>query len=177
MGAEVSLVLGRTSAPAPAGIPRIEALTASAMADAVRRAMRDADALVMAAAVSDFTPAKPSPGKLHRRNEGMTLELKTTPDILESIRKENPKKHIVGFALETEDEERRGLEKLKRKGLDLIAVNNPLKPGAGFGSDQNEVTLLDRSGKSERVSLRSKREVARAILTRVARALADGTSS
>ncbi len=172
MGADVTLITARTSAQPPAGIPRIEALTASAMAAAVREAMRDADALIMAAAVSDFTPAKPSVQKLHRLSEGLTLELKATPDILESTRKEHPKKYLVGFALETENEVRQGLEKLKRKGLDLIAVNNPLMPGTGFGSDQNEVTLLDRRGEAERVSLRSKREVARAILTRVSKALA-----
>ncbi len=101
----------------------------------------------------------------------MTLELRATPDILISIRKEFPKKFVVGFALETEDEERAGREKLKRKGLDLIAINNPLKAGSGFGSDQNEVTVIDRSGEMEHLGLRPKHEVARAILLRVARAL------
>jgi len=171
MGAQVKLIVARTSAPPPAGIPRVEALTGDAMAVAVREAMRDADALIMAAAVSDFTPAKPSTSKLKRRESGMTLELRPTPDILESIRKEFPKKQIVGFALETEEEEQGGMEKLKRKGLDLIAINNPLKPGSAFGSDQNDVTLLDRSGETERLGLRSKLDVARAILHRVARAL------
>jgi phosphopantothenoylcysteine decarboxylase/phosphopantothenate--cysteine ligase len=172
MGAEVTLVTARTTATPPAGVTRVEAMTASAMAEAVRRAMRDADALIMAAAVSDYTPAKPSAGKLRRSGEGMALDLKATPDILESVRKKYPKKYLVGFALETEDGVRRGREKLKQKGLDLIAVNNPLTPGAEFGSDQNEVTMLDRSSKIERVSLRSKHEVARAILRRVATALA-----
>jgi phosphopantothenoylcysteine decarboxylase/phosphopantothenate--cysteine ligase len=171
MGAQVKLIVARTSAPPPDGIPRIEAFTGDAMAEAVRDAMRDADALIMAAAVSDFAPAKPSDSKLKRRESGVTLELRATPDILTSIRKEFPKKQIVGFALETEDEERGGMEKLKRKGLDLIAINNPLKPGSAFGSDQNDVILLDRSGEAERLGLRSKRDVARAILHRVARAL------
>jgi len=171
MGAQVKLIVARTSAPPPDGIPRFEALTGDAMASAVRDAMRDADALIMAAAVSDFAPAKPSDSKLKRRESGVTLELRATQDILASIRKEFPKKQIVGFAIETEDEERGGMEKLKRKGLDLIAINNPLKPGSAFGSDQNEVILLDRSGEAEHLGLRSKRDVARAILHRVARAL------
>src|SRR5205814_3906313 len=170
MGAIVSLIVARTSAPAPEG-PRIEALTGEAMALAVRAAMRDADALIMAAAVSDCAPARPSDTKLKRRERGMTLERRSTPDILAAIRKEFPKKLLVGFALETEDEERGGMEKLKKKGLDLIAINNPLKAGSAFGSDQNEVILIDSQGEIERIGLRPKREVARAILLRVARAL------
>ncbi|HXF58197.1 MAG TPA: phosphopantothenoylcysteine decarboxylase [Candidatus Saccharimonadales bacterium] len=171
MGAAVKLITARTSAPPPAGIPRLEALTAEAMAAAVRAAMPGADALVMAAAVSDFTPLTPSRSKMRRREGGMTLDLQSTPDIVASVRQEFPKKLVVGFALETEEEERRGLEKLKKKGLDLIAVNNPLKQGSAFGSDQNEVTLIDRFGEMERLGLRPKREVARAILLRIARAL------
>ena len=168
MGATVTLIVARTSAPAPEG-PKIEALTGDAMARAVRAAMPHADALVMAAAVSDFAPAAPSDSKLKRRERGMTLELKSTPDILAAIRKEFPKKLLVGFALETE--ERGGMEKLKKKGLDLIAINNPLKAGSAFGSDQNEVILLDSQGEIERIGLRPKRDVARAILLRMARAL------
>jgi len=171
MGATVKLIVARASAAPPEGIPRIEAFTVEAMESAVRAAMADADALVMAAAVSDFKPEAPSGSKMKRRESGLTLELRATPDILASVRRDFPKKFVVGFALETEDEERRGLEKLRKKALDLVAVNNPLKAGSAFGSDQNEVTLIDRSGEMERLGLRPKREVARAILLRVARAL------
>ncbi len=176
MGARVKLILARTSAPAPEGIPSVDARTASEMAAAVRQAMRDADALIMAAAVSDFAPVGASGAKLKRRENGLTLELRATPDILAAVREEFPKKHLVGFALETEDEDRGGLEKLRRKGLDLVAINNPLKEGSAFGSDRNEVTLLDRSGAVDRLGLRPKKDVARAILLRVAEALGTGTS-
>jgi phosphopantothenoylcysteine decarboxylase/phosphopantothenate--cysteine ligase len=171
MGAAVKLITARTTASSPPGIPRLEALSAEAMAAAVRAAMPGADALVMAAAVSDFTPASPRASKMKRRDGEMSLELKSTPDIVASMRKEFPKKVIVGFALETEDEEKGGLEKLRKKGLDLIAVNNPLRQGSAFGSDQNEVILIDHLGEIEHLGLRPKREVARAILLRVARAL------
>jgi phosphopantothenoylcysteine decarboxylase/phosphopantothenate--cysteine ligase len=171
MGATVKLIAARTSAPPPEGIPRVDALTVEAMEVAVRAAMADADALVMAAAVSDFKPTSPSGSKMKRRESGQTLDLSSTPDILASVRKDFPKKFIVGFALETEDEERRGLDKLRKKGLDLVAVNNPLKAGSAFGSDQNEVTLIDRSGEMERLGLLPKHDVARVILLRVARAL------
>jgi phosphopantothenoylcysteine decarboxylase/phosphopantothenate--cysteine ligase len=171
MGAEVRLITARTSAEPPQGVERVEASTAGAMSEAVIRAMKDADALVMAAAVSDFTPARQSGKKIARGASGMTLELKSTPDILAKVRERFPKKHLVGFALETEDEVRRGSEKRKKKGLDLIAVNNPLQPGAGFGSDQNNVTLVDSKGHVETLGLRPKSEIARAILMRVAKAL------
>jgi phosphopantothenoylcysteine decarboxylase/phosphopantothenate--cysteine ligase len=171
LGATVRLITARTSVPAPAGVERSEAATAADMSEAVIKAMKDADVLIMAAAVSDFTPAKKSGQKVPRTNSGMTLELKPTPDILTRVRERYPKKHLVGFALETEDELRRGKEKRKRKGLDLIAVNNPLKPGSAFGSDQNDVTLVDATGRVESLGLRPKSEIARAILLRVAKAL------
>ena len=171
LGATVRLISARTSTAPPAGVERIEATSASAMATAVLTAMKDADALIMAAAVSDYTPADPKSKKIARENGGMALTLKSTEDILAKVRAKFPKKHLVGFALETDDELKRGADKLKRKGLDMIAVNNPTRQGSEFGSDMNEVTLLDATGKSEPLGLRPKREIAHAILLRVAKAL------
>lgn len=171
LGANVRLILARTSAAPPTGVERIEAPTASAMSDAVLREMKSADALIMAAAVSDFTPAATRSGKIPRSGDGLKLNLKATPDILSQVRERYPKKHLVGFALETGDEVRRGKEKRKKKGLDLIAVNNPTREGSEFGSDRNDVTLVDARGAVEPLGLRPKREVAREILLRVARAL------
>jgi phosphopantothenoylcysteine decarboxylase/phosphopantothenate--cysteine ligase len=171
LGASVRLILARTSAVPPSGVERIEATTASAMSEAVLREMKGADALIMAAAVSDFTPAMPKGEKIPRGADGLRLNLKATPDILRQVRERYPKKHLVGFALETEDEIRRGKEKRKKKGLDLIAVNNPTREGSEFGSDRNDVTLVDAQGAVEPLGLRPKREVAREILLRVARAL------
>jgi phosphopantothenoylcysteine decarboxylase/phosphopantothenate--cysteine ligase len=171
MGATVRLITARTSVPIPAGVERSEAATAADMSDAVIRAMKDADALIRAAAVSDFAPAKQSGRKVPRTDSGMVLELKATTDILMRVRARYPKKHLVGFALETEDELHRGKEKRQRKGLDLIAVNTPLKPGSAFGSDQNDVTLVDATGRIESLELRPKSEIARVILLRVAKAL------
>ncbi|MGE5176798.1 MAG: bifunctional phosphopantothenoylcysteine decarboxylase/phosphopantothenate--cysteine ligase CoaBC [Hyphomicrobiales bacterium] len=168
MGADVRLIVARTSAPPPAGVPTTEAMTVAAMTKAVLAAMKDADALVMAAAVSDYAPAAPSARKLARKAEGLTLRLEATEDILRRVRARYPKKRLIGFALETEDELRRGREKMKRKGLDLIAVNNPLRKGSGFGSDDNDVTLIDRNGRKTALGLRPKRDVAREILKRIA---------
>jgi phosphopantothenoylcysteine decarboxylase/phosphopantothenate--cysteine ligase len=171
LGARVRLITARTTADPPAGVERIDAPTAASMAEAVLRAVKDADALVMAAAVSDFTPTKPSGSKLPREGSGMKLDLAPTTDILKEVRAAHPGKLLVGFALETEDEINRGRGKMQRKGLDLVAVNNPGKPGSAFGSDTNDVTLIDSDGRVEALGLRPKREVARAILLRVAKAL------
>jgi len=174
MGADVTLITARTTAPAPAGMERIEAMTVGALREAVLSAMKNADALIMAAAVSDFAPETLSKTKLRRADRGITIEFKATPDVIADVRKKFPKKHLVGFALETSDVAGgldHGREKLKRKGLDLIAVNNPLTPGSEFGSDRNDVTLLGPDGKASPLGLRPKREVAREILLRVAKAL------
>ncbi|HTK68968.1 MAG TPA: bifunctional phosphopantothenoylcysteine decarboxylase/phosphopantothenate--cysteine ligase CoaBC [Candidatus Eisenbacteria bacterium] len=171
LGARVRLITARVTAEPPAGVERIDAPTAASMADAVLRAVKDADALVMAAAVSDFTPTKPSGTKLPREGSGLKLDLAPTTDILKEVRAAHPGKLLVGFALETEDEINRGRGKMQRKGLDLVAINNPGKPGSAFGSDTNDVTLIDSDGRVEALGLRPKREVARAILLRVAKAL------
>ena len=171
LGARVRLITARTTAEPPAGVERIDAPTAASMADAVLRAVKAADVLVMAVAVSDFTPAKPSGSKLAREGSGLKLDLAPTTDILKEVRAAHPGKLLVGFALETEDEINRGRGKMQRKGLDLVAVNNPGKPGSAFGSDTNDVTLIDSDGRVEALGLRPKREVARAILLRVAKAL------
>jgi phosphopantothenoylcysteine decarboxylase / phosphopantothenate---cysteine ligase len=171
-GARVRLIVARTSEAPPFGIEPVVATTASAMREAVLAEMPGADALIMAAAVSDFAPADARTEKIPRGNGGLSLELRPTEDILALVRERFPKKHLVGFALETQDETARGREKMKRKGLDLVAINNPLRPGAAFGSDQNDVTLMGPDGLPEALGLRPKREVARAILARVAKALA-----
>ena len=171
LGARVRLITARTTAEPPAGVERIDAPTAASMADAVLQAVKDADALVMAAAVSDFTPVKTSGSKLPRDGSGLKLDLQPTTDILKQVRAAHPGKLLVGFALETEDEINRGRGKMQRKGLDLVAVNNPGRPGSAFGSDTNDVTLIDSDGRVEALGLRPKREVARAILLRVAKAL------
>jgi len=171
LGARVRLITARVTAEPPSGVERIDAPTAASMTDAVLEAVKDADALVMAAAVSDFTPSKPSGTKLQREGSGLKLDLAPTPDILKEVRAAYPRKLLVGFALETEDEVSRGRGKMQRKGLDLVAVNNPGKPGSAFGSDTNDVTLIDSEGRVEALGLRPKREVARAILLRVAKAL------
>ena len=130
----------------------------------------------MAAAVADFTPAKPQHRKIARA-EGLTLELSPTPDLLGEIgalvgeeRNGKAAPVLVGFAAETGSLER-APGKLAVKGIDFLVANDVSEAGSGFGTDTNRVTIFDRSGSKDELPLLSKREVADRILDRVAAAL------
>jgi len=142
------------------------------------------DALVMAAAVADFTPARPATRKL-ARGEGLTLELQPTPDLLAEVARicrgldaagattlpsVEPAPILVGFAAETGSLER-AAAKLRAKGVDLLVANDVAEPGSGFGTDTNRVVILDAGGGRDELPLLSKREVADRLLDRVAAAL------
>jgi phosphopantothenoylcysteine decarboxylase/phosphopantothenate--cysteine ligase len=168
MGGDVTLVSGPTSVEPPAGMKCLRVRTAAQMSKAVRAAAPRADMVFMVAAVSDFTPSSAKKGKIPRETGRLEVELRRTDDILGEVGRKKGKKLLVGFAVETEDEVRRAGEKLKRKNLDLIVVNNPLVPGAGFDVETNVVTMIDRAGKVERLPLMSKRDVAARVLKKAA---------
>jgi phosphopantothenoylcysteine decarboxylase/phosphopantothenate--cysteine ligase len=163
-GAEVTLVTGPTTVAPPAAIEVAEVQTALEMRDAVRKAVEGADAVIMAAAVADYRTAISTDGKIKRESDTLTLELVKTPDIIGETKGNFVK---VGFAAESQDLEARAAEKLKKKGLDLIAVNDISAEDSGFGVDTNRVTLIDRDGKAETLPLMLKSEVAHKILDRV----------
>jgi phosphopantothenoylcysteine decarboxylase/phosphopantothenate--cysteine ligase len=157
-----------------------------ALLDAMDPGGRPPDALVMAAAVADFTPLHPADKKISR-GDGLTLELAPTADLLSMISvvvEANstppyawsaptggwPRPILVGFAAETGNLDR-APAKLAAKGVDLLVANDVSEPGSGFGTDTNRVTILDRGGAVDELPLLSKREVADRILDRVARAL------
>jgi phosphopantothenoylcysteine decarboxylase/phosphopantothenate--cysteine ligase len=121
----------------------------------------------MTAAVSDFVPSVVSKDKIKRTDEEVLLKLKPSVDILKELGKRKKKKILVGFSLETKDEIENSKRKLKEKNLDLIVVNNPNVPGAGFEVDTNQVSIIDKRGKGEKLSLLSKKEVAEKVLDKV----------
>lgn len=166
-GAEVTLVSGPVHLTTPRNVKRIDVETAAQMADAVMKHAKRADAVVMTAAVADYTPAKTAAQKIKKEDSVLTLSLSPTVDILASIGKHKNGKVLVGFALETADGVRNAKEKLRKKNLDLIVLNNLTDEGAAFGSDTNVVTFIDRKGKTEKLPRRSKFEVATEILNRV----------
>ncbi|MGA2368613.1 MAG: bifunctional phosphopantothenoylcysteine decarboxylase/phosphopantothenate--cysteine ligase CoaBC [Dehalococcoidia bacterium] len=164
-GANVTLVSGPTTVTKPAGVKVVDIKTAEEMLKAVLVATRKADALIMAAAVADFRPARASGSKIKRRELGnLTLKLEKTPDILEQARGNFIR---VGFAAESDNVIANAIDKVKRKGLDLIVANNITEKGSGFGTDTNRVAIIDSKGKVEKLRLLTKRQVADEILDRV----------
>jgi phosphopantothenoylcysteine decarboxylase/phosphopantothenate--cysteine ligase len=173
-GADVTLVAGPMSVPAPVGVVTREVETTEEMAAAVEQELAKAHALIMAAAPADFRAEEPATSKIKKKSAPRSVALTPTPDILAATRKARRKDAvIVGFALETDDVLRGAREKLEAKALDLIVVNDAREPGAGFEVDTNRVTLIGRDGKEEALPLLAKEEVADQILDRVERLLRD----
>jgi phosphopantothenoylcysteine decarboxylase/phosphopantothenate--cysteine ligase len=160
-GADVSVVAANLGTPEP-GVEWIPVETVAEMERAVLEAVARADALIMAAAVSDFTPTAPGRGKVRRR-EGLKVEFRSTPDILARVRESFPHLFMIGFAAAFGDPLPDAREKLERKGADIIVGNDISRPEIGFGSDENEVCIVSR-GEERRVGRASKREIARVIL-------------
>jgi len=167
-GADVILVLGPGTGRPPGGASVVAVTTAEEMRDAVLERLEGADALVMAAAVADFRPEAPAAHKL-KKDEGVPqIRLARTPDILEEVSARKRGTVVVGFAAETGDLEAAGRRKLDSKDLDLIVVNEVGREGTGFGSDTNRAMVLSRGKEQEPLREWTKRELARAVLDRVA---------
>lgn len=146
-GARVDLISGPTSLPAPYGVKRIDVETAAEMSDAVSGKLRKAGALWMVAAVADFRPRKPAPHKLGKRGGRPDIEWEPTDDILAAAgARKKGGQVLVGFAAETEELLKNARRKMREKNLDFIVANDVTRPGAGFESDSNAVTVLRRQG-------------------------------
>jgi phosphopantothenoylcysteine decarboxylase/phosphopantothenate--cysteine ligase len=178
-GARVTLVAGPLSEPVPIGVEHVPVQTTQEMADAVLAAVTDADALFMVAAVADFRPNTMSERKIKKTesNEswGMAIGLEVTLDILSAVKEQRDKTGFprvsLGFAAETHDAFEYGRQKLLRKGLNFIAVNDVLAEGAGFEVDTNRIVLLSSAGVVEEMPLMSKVEVAERLVAHVAKTL------
>lgn len=165
-GAEVTLVTGPVSLHDIENVKRINVETSDEMFKKVKSNLKNKDLVIMTAAVEDFKPVKTTDSKI--KKEGMdkfVFEFKKTVDILEHIGKNKAGFKLIGFALETENGFENAKRKLKNKNLDMIVLNNPNTEGAGFGTDTNIVTLIDKKG-SEELPIMSKYEVGSAILSK-----------
>lgn len=166
-GANVTLISGPNTLPVPSGVSYIAVSSAADMAQAVFQ-HRDAELIIMAAAVADYTPAKPSSGKIKKKEGDLSLALKRTTDILATLgQSKRDRQVLVGFALETDNLLANARQKLQKKNLDWIVLNSPNEEGEGFGTATNKVTLISADGKTEALPLLSKRETAEAILDRI----------
>lgn len=165
-GAAVTLVSGRTSLDTPFGVERVDVLSAAEMYKATTAAFAKADGAVMCAAVADYTPAEVADRKLQKGDGEMTLTLKRTRDIAAALGAEKGNRLLVGFALETHDEQAHAETKLTKKNFDFIVLNSLRDAGAGFRGDTNKVTFIDRAGREE-LPLMSKAEVAARIADKI----------
>ncbi len=158
----MTVVAGRVSVPPPEGVRLVRVRTAAEMSHELKNEFRSCQVLIMAAAVGDFTVAKPSARK--HKGDDWTITFTRTEDILGSLGAAKGKRFIIGFALETENVEENAVEKLSRKHCDLIVANNPNEKGAGFGCDTNAVTIYNAAGAVLSTGIRPKRDIAEIIL-------------
>jgi phosphopantothenoylcysteine decarboxylase/phosphopantothenate--cysteine ligase len=168
-GAEVTLIAGPTHLETPRNVTRVNVESAQEMFKSVLSHAKAANAVIMAAAVSDYTPLNPSGHKIKKQqaNELLELKLHSTEDILATLGKRKGRTVLAGFALETKDELSGAKEKMRKKNLDLIVLNSFGKQNRVFGSDFNTVTIISRSGKAEKLTEMPKFDVANKILDKV----------
>ena len=155
-GHQVTLIT-TSDIPVHPSVKVITVETAQQMLEATQDT--ETDLAIMAAAVADFRPATVGDSKIDRSQGLDSIELAPTPDILASVVARDPRPYVVGFAAETGDIDR-AVEKARRKDVDMMVYNNVVEPGSGFGTDTNQVVIIDRDGKSEPWAMMTKREVA-----------------
>ncbi len=165
-GADVVLVTGPTHLQEKhPGILRKDVVSAQEMYDEVHRHFEQADITVMAAAVADYTPATKAANKIKKKSRSLEISLVPTQDILASLGKiKREDQLLIGFALETDNEKANALQKLQNKNLDFIVLNSLKDKGAGFATDTNKISILDRNGGFRSFPLKSKTLVAKDII-------------
>lgn len=175
-GCKVTLVAGPVRLETPAGVERVDVESARDMLAAVRAAFRGADALIMAAAVADWRPARRLAGKWRKKDDGgerAVLELVKNPDVLATVAKRKGRRIVVAFALETGDGERRARRKMARKNADFVVLNDE----TALNAERSSATILARDGSSRRLARRPKREIAAALVELVTAASAAKRSN
>lgn len=167
-GARIILVSGPTSLNPPADAEFYLVESAEEMEKKVMDKFHEVDGVLMAAAVADYRPKMKREGKIKKKSQReLILKLVQNPDILEKLGERKKNKILVGFCAETKDLEEEAKRKLKEKNLDLIAANDITLKGAGFRTDTNIITLIDKNNKIEYLSKRSKREIAAKIWDKI----------
>jgi len=168
-GAKVSLVTGPVSLDtSEAGVEIFRVRSAGEMFERCKTLMEQMDVAVFNAAVSDFTPVSVSENKVKRGRDEWTIKLTPTRDIAAEMgKRKSAGQLLVGFALETDNELEHARQKLEKKNLDLIVLNSMQDRGAGFGTDTNRVTMIDRMGNVDKFELKPKEQVAIDLVQRV----------
>ncbi len=163
-GGQITLIAGPTSLESSAEINRINVESADDMFAACKNVFSDVDAVVMAAAVADFTPIQKEKQKIKKADSKMSIALKPTEDILLHLGKIKKDQVLVGFAMETENGLENAKKKLQTKNLAFIVYNSINEKGAGFQHDTNKIVIIDQHNKITNFELKSKQEVANDII-------------
>ena len=168
-GAEVNLVMGPSNiSSSHYNINQINVNSASQMYDEVEKVFLDSDISVFAAAVSDYKPIKTYSEKIKKSDGNMEIKLEKTKDILlEMSSDKKDHQFVVGFALETENEEKNAIKKLQTKNLDMIILNSTKDKGATFGFDTNKISIIEKDLSVTNYDLKEKSEVAKDIVSSI----------
>ncbi|MGH2565024.1 MAG: bifunctional phosphopantothenoylcysteine decarboxylase/phosphopantothenate--cysteine ligase CoaBC, partial [Ginsengibacter sp.] len=167
-GATVNLVLGPSDIQVDHNIKISKVISAGEMYDASLKYFDNSDIIVMAAAVSDYMPAELSQQKIKKDDDSLSLKLIKTKDILSKAGEiKTDKQTLVGFALETNNEEENAIKKLSRKNADMIVLNSLNDDGAGFGHDTNKIIIFDKKGNQFDFEKKSKKQVAEDIVNTI----------
>lgn len=168
LGADVTLIAGPTAQKSNAYLKRIDVVSAEEMLNACTSIFLETDITVMCAAVADYRPKIIASQKIKKQESALVLELEKTVDILATLGKNKRESQIlVGFALETNDEENYAKGKLEKKNLDLVVLNSLNDQGAGFKADTNKITIFNKALERTVFELKSKTEVAKDICTAI----------
>jgi len=162
LGANVTLISGPSAQKSNhSAVTRVDVTSAAEMLEACLRYFPESNACIMSAAVADYTPADPAPQKIKKSGQSLTVRLIQTVDILSTLGAQKKAGQLLaGFALETNDEEKNAIKKLQTKNLDFIVLNSLNDTGAGFKTDTNKITIIDRDLQKTTYGLKSKKEVA-----------------
>jgi phosphopantothenoylcysteine decarboxylase / phosphopantothenate---cysteine ligase len=167
-GADVTLISGPVSLETPRKVERINVSTAEEMFNAVKENVKGTDIIIMSAAVADFKPKQVSGNKIKKSQTGeLAIETEKTIDILEYLGKNKSGYKLAGFALETDNEIEYAKDKITKKNLDIVVVNNPKDQGAGYGTDTNVISIIDKNMNITKYDLMSKFDAANKILDKI----------
>jgi phosphopantothenoylcysteine decarboxylase/phosphopantothenate--cysteine ligase len=169
LGAEVVLISGPSAQQLQnKKIKRIDVVSAAEMHEAVSQHYLQADITVMSAAVADYQPELVAKEKIKKKEDSFAINLVKTVDILSELgSQKKPGQVLIGFALETENEQEHAIQKLQKKNLDLIVLNSLKDEGAGFKGDTNKITLIDKKLEIKTFELKTKSEVAADICQKI----------
>ncbi len=170
-GAEVTLVSGPVRLGAPCGVKLIKVESAKDMLTAVKKGLSECDVFVGCAAVADYAPRQVAGQKIKKSDKAMQLDLVRNPDIIAWVGQQAKPPFIVGFAAESEKLEAYAKSKLKEKNMDMICANDISDQSIGFNSDYNAISLFTSSGEEKKMPVTSKSEIAKALVSEVAKSL------